>query len=70
MCVKVKGALPANASPQQIRQLALQSQLLAQQRSKLTGQKVAQLGQVMVGLAFKVSFSYIFVEPGPIIVHR
>ncbi|KAG8279560.1 hypothetical protein J6590_102193 [Homalodisca vitripennis] len=42
------GVKAAAATPQQIRQLTLQNQLLAQQRSKLTGQKVAQLGQVMV----------------------
>ncbi|XP_054272165.1 helicase domino isoform X3 [Macrosteles quadrilineatus] len=49
---QVKAALPqgvktATATPQQIRQLTLQNQLLAQQRSKLAGQKVG-LGQVMV----------------------
>uniref|UniRef100_A0A1B6LJA9 Myb-like domain-containing protein n=1 Tax=Graphocephala atropunctata TaxID=36148 RepID=A0A1B6LJA9_9HEMI len=42
------GVKAATATPQQIRQLTLQNQLLAQQRSKLAGQKVAQLGQVMV----------------------
>jgi len=48
---QVKATLPAGvkattATPQQIRQLTLQNQLLAQQRSKL-GQKVT-MGQVMV----------------------
>lgn len=48
MC-QVKAALGPGvktATPQQIRQLTLQQQLLAQR--KLPAQKVAQLGQVMV----------------------
>lgn len=55
--LQVKAALgpgvKTSTMPQQIRQLTLQQQLMAQQR-KLPAQKVTQLGQVMVCIFYKI----------------